>query len=325
MSNASALLRGLVDLRDKTIQKARIGFENRVRSALQGADDMQDEGLLLLNKWQNTFNNLEKAITKDLEDFSTTFPIVQEMSKLYGVGAITAAKVISLIDITKCPHISSLWKYSGYGQGDYWLEPVKTGGAFYTYEDRVSNIRRKVVAPKHGIQWKTLKKPVKDKVTGELITKEKIEVTPVPKPGWLLMTIRDVAVPGYCLSYNKRLKTNVWSLVDVLIKWSDEYRAEYHVCKEYYVTNRPKWPSGQQSAAARRKVMKLFLSHLWVVWRTLEKLPVTLPYAIEKLGHEHLKTPEQFGWYATEEMIDAKKAIKKVARAEKKALKELEA
>lgn len=35
---------------------------------------------------------------------------------------------------------------------------------------------------------------------------------------------------------------------------------------------------------AVRRMMKLFLSHLWEVWREAEGLPVRAPYAIDKLG-----------------------------------------
>jgi len=36
---------------------------------------------------------------------------------------------------------------------------------------------------------------------------------------------------------------------------------------------------------ALRKMIKLFLVCLWVVWREEEGLSVTKPYAIDRLGH----------------------------------------
>jgi len=41
----------------------------------------------------------------------------------------------------------------------------------------------------------------------------------------------------------------------------------------------------------RRRLVKLFLSHLWEVWRRLEGLPVRKPYAIEYLGHSTIIEP----------------------------------
>jgi len=42
---------------------------------------------------------------------------------------------------------------------------------------------------------------------------------------------------------------------------------------------------------AMRKMIKLFLACLWLVWRKAEGLPVTKPYAIDKLGHNSYIDP----------------------------------
>ena len=45
---------------------------------------------------------------------------------------------------------------------------------------------------------------------------------------------------------------------------------------------------GHVHGMALRKMIKLFLSNLWLVWREALKLPITKPYAHEKLGHTHI-------------------------------------
>lgn len=45
---------------------------------------------------------------------------------------------------------------------------------------------------------------------------------------------------------------------------------------------------------ARRKVAKVFLSCLWVAWRQIKGMPVSKPYAADKLNHTHLVTPEDW-------------------------------
>ncbi len=53
-----------------------------------------------------------------------------------------------------------------------------------------------------------------------------------------------------------------------------------------------KYSDGHMMARAQRYTVKMFLSHLWQVWRELEGLPVPGPYAIEFLqGHTHLISP----------------------------------
>ena len=59
---------------------------------------------------------------------------------------------------------------------------------------------------------------------------------------------------------------------------------------------------------ALRKVSKLFLGCLWLVWRKAEKLPMSNPYAIDRLGHTGMIKPE--------EMIDEKKT--EVVKSQKK-------
>lgn len=56
---------------------------------------------------------------------------------------------------------------------------------------------------------------------------------------------------------------------------------------------------GHLDMLAMRKMIKLFLACLWLVWRESEGLPVSSPYAIGELGHTHFIDP----W----EMVDKAK------------------
>lgn len=47
---------------------------------------------------------------------------------------------------------------------------------------------------------------------------------------------------------------------------------------------------------AVRRVIKLWLSHLWDTWRKFEGLPVTVPYANNHLGHDGFYDASEFGW-----------------------------
>ncbi|GAJ19172.1 unnamed protein product [marine sediment metagenome] len=48
---------------------------------------------------------------------------------------------------------------------------------------------------------------------------------------------------------------------------------------------------GHLDAMAVRKMIKLFLACLWLVWREAEGLPTRSPYAIEKQGHSSVISP----------------------------------
>lgn len=63
--------------------------------------------------------------------------------------------------------------------------------------------------------------------------------------------------------------------------------SERAVLPEQPVGNeRTYWTLGHCEAAARRKAAKVFLSHLWQVWREAEGLTVTAPYIVGKGEHD---------------------------------------
>jgi len=53
-------------------------------------------------------------------------------------------------------------------------------------------------------------------------------------------------------------------------------------------THKSIYSDGHIHAMAIRKMIKIFLQHLWVVWREAEGLPVTNPYVEDMLGHTHI-------------------------------------
>lgn len=54
----------------------------------------------------------------------------------------------------------------------------------------------------------------------------------------------------------------------------------------------PEWTVGRIHAMAKRRTVKLFLSHLLVVWREMEGLETPDPFPIGRLGHEHKIEPQ---------------------------------
>lgn len=124
---------------------------------------------------------------------------------------------------------------------------------------------------------------------------------------------------GERLHYNKRLKTMCWRLGKSLIRAAGPY---YHFYKEQKkkITEKLKGdgikiipsaklpkdkrgkkyePPGTMSVGhvdfmATRKMIKLFLSHLWIKWREAEGLKVTMPYAHDIMGHTDYVDPDCF-------------------------------
>lgn len=223
-------IRALVDLRDRQIQKARIQFSNRVSAIERGTDDYaHSEQYQTVSRWNQRFDELEKEIEHDITRAVRKEKIFKPLSSLKGIGPMLSAQIISMVDITRAAHISSLWRYAGYG--------VNSDGE------------------------------------------------------------RDRPIKGEPLVYNIRLKTSCYKVATQFMKNKNkEYRAIYDKAKEFYSTTKPDWTPGHCDAAAKRKMIKLFLSHLWLVWRELEGLPTSEPYAHAYQNHTHIKTPREFGW-----------------------------
>lgn len=221
------LLRALVDLRDKTIQKSRIAFSNRMGAVERGADNMDERSYKLLERWMNRFDELEDEIDETIEELVEDEPIVEYAIQVKGIGKMLAAKAICMIDIERDDTVSALWRYAGYGVVD-------------------------------GVK----EKPTK----------------------------------GEKLHYNARLKTTCYLIGGSFLKSNSPYRKVYDDAREYYDANRPDWTKAHKHNAAMRKMIKVWLAHLWLVWRTIKGLSTRPLYVNEKLGHSTYMNPQEFGW-----------------------------
>jgi len=107
----------------------------------------------------------------------------------------------------------------------------------------------------------------------------------------------DRPVKGEKLAYNKRLKTVCTFLIPrALLMAKSPYSEIFYKAREFYSINRPEWTKDHVRRSANRKMVKIFMSHLWLRWRQLEGLPISAPYVHARLGHTHNYPPEDFGW-----------------------------
>lgn len=104
---------------------------------------------------------------------------------------------------------------------------------------------------------------------------------------------RDRPTKGEKLPYNATLKKTCYLIATSFLRASSPYRREYDEAKAFYQEERD-WTLGHCDMAARRKMVKLFLSHLWLVWRDVRGLPVRAPYAMQILEHDGIKHPWEY-------------------------------
>lgn len=123
-------------------------------------------------------------------------------------------------------------------------------------------------------------------------------------------------VKGQKIDYSPFLKTLCWKLGEQFVKIGDRgyYGQKYQEFKAHEQKKAQaaglkilpqaeidKLPSpegtiseGHVHNRSKRKVVKLFLSHLWEVWRTLENLPTRNPYVCEKYPQHYYEPPPGF-------------------------------
>jgi len=109
---------------------------------------------------------------------------------------------------------------------------------------------------------------------------------------------------GQKINYNPHLKTLMWKIASSFEKQKatkSRYRRIYDEKKRYYL-NRPdlheaieKKKKGAKlhvRLMAMRFTVKRFLADTWIVWRKMEGLPVTKPYAHTILHHTDFVIPQ---------------------------------
>lgn len=93
---------------------------------------------------------------------------------------------------------------------------------------------------------------------------------------------------GKKIDYNPFLKTVCWKIGESFVKSRGEYRKVYDTSKTYYQQKFPAekkegkrtlYTKGHIHAMAKRRAVKLFLSHFWAKWREAEGLSVSEPFA----------------------------------------------
>lgn len=102
---------------------------------------------------------------------------------------------------------------------------------------------------------------------------------------------------GEVANWNATLRTCTWKVGKQFVKQGEFGRVLYDRYKDFY-TRRDNGTisNGHIDNRARRKVVKVFLSCLWVKWREIKELPVSKPFAHQHLAEEHTQiiTPEEW-------------------------------
>ncbi|MBA7678038.1 hypothetical protein ES703_86309 [subsurface metagenome] len=185
------------------------------------------------------------------------------------MGNENIAKVVGLIDIEKAHTVSSLWKFAGWDVQDG-AAPKRKKGKKLTY-----NSQLRVMTWRLGVSLLRAKGLFHDYYLKE---KDKYHQK------YLNKGFKIIATPTgrFCPQCQREVKAKA-------AKYCPDCNAPLSQKQE------PKGVifEGHLHRMALRKMIKLFLSLLWVVWRQAQGLSTRVPYPAEYLGHDHMIEPEE--------------------------------
>lgn len=304
-----ALVNNLYD-----VQKVRIGMANRNLALEQKSrEEIFDEHVVRLKK-------LERDIVKEMQGQITQFPISGWLLAQRGIGPSLTGQLIAIIrNIERFANISKLWSYSGMATmevcrkcGRRHLEGGKKAEWIVRVAKRLEeqHTKKKV---KKGKEEESLDADmaIADSDAGDEDTnftaKARKMLCDCENPDIKVTAQR--RIKKTIIDYNPKMKKLCRNIALSLIQYNefygemyngflDQYMARDNLLKDLNV-NKFKGPvlekikRGRAIKMARRKMVKIFLSHLWVQWRKIDGLPVTKPYVFDIKGHSDYIPPQE--------------------------------
>ncbi len=298
------------------IQKVRIAIENRNRALLEKNRE------LIFNDHVSRMKKLESDTVKEIGIEIGKFKITKWMTGQRGIGTSLAGQTIAIIrDIGRFSNVAKLWAYSGMATMEVCTKCGKKVLRSPKREEWIVRVAKR-------LEDQNSKKKIRDSQEAELIgidaavigndgedddhdtnfaVKAKKMLCACENPTTNVVAQR--RIKGAIIDYNPKMKKLCRNMALSLIQYNtfygDLYRgylAEYEQRdnllaninqKKYTEAVLEKIRASKAVKMARRKMIKIFLSHLWEKWRIMDGLPVTKPYIFSVAGHsDYIKPPE---------------------------------
>lgn len=277
------------------IQHMRIVFEGRFQATADTMYALYIERLV----------GLESFMKDNAEAQTKQYPIHKWLIAQKGLSYDLAGQLIGLIrDIKRFDNISKLWAYFGLAVVDVCQ---KCGKQWYPSEEKVERINH----IKDRQKEQEIKKIVKTR-SEDIIPAESM-VCNCEHPD--LKRTSQRPIKGTLLGYNPTAKMVAYKIGAQFVKQGDLYRDLYETFRTRYEaredlknevdSKRGKKVKGKNGSItetkgtahihnmAQRKMVKIFLQHLWLEWRKIENLPVSMPYVIDRMGHSDYIQPRK--------------------------------
>ncbi len=291
-------LRWLADSYEQA-QSVRKATGERIRAVLQGRDTTWGEHaseddpttvltliakgdelgpVPILGRTYHRHKHEEDELRKEMNTALLAHPAWPWMGRVKGIGPTLGAKVLARLDPQLADHASSFWAYCGLGT---------VPGERYRCET-CTLVRTWPVGYDVTGKHKALGK--------ERACKGALVLVAGPDDG--VRTAQPSPSRGQKSPYDQYAKKVMYLVGCSFLKAGEgPYESHYRKHRARLETERPGWADGRKHLTALRITEKLFLSHLWQVWREALGLEVSDPYVLAEMGHTGMIDP----WSMVEE------------------------
>jgi hypothetical protein len=285
-------LRWIADAYEQA-QRVRLETGERLRAILQGRDHRDtgsapahdasavlaeirsgesDGPVPILGRTYRRHAEAERDLRRAMLTALADHPAWPWMARVKGIGPTLAARLLARLDVAKAPSPSSFWSYCGLATVpgiEYRCVVCGLRSSFPT--------RYRVRGPHNDPRSQ-------QRCPGQL------EAVRGPDDGVRVAQPKPAAGERAC--YDQLAKKICYLIGVSFLRSGSAYERFYRRERAKLGRERPGWSDGRLHFAALRKMEKLFLAHLWVVWREGLGLPATTPYAHAILRHEEYLPPE---------------------------------
>lgn len=304
-------LRWLADAYEQA-QSIRVATAERIRAVLQGRDktwgnyvtDVDPDIVLksiakgeelgpvpLLGLTYYRHKMEEDELRKEMDLALQAHPAWPWMSRIKGIGPTLGAKVLAHFDPHLADHASSFWAFAGLATVPGESYHCETCGLTCAWPVgyNVTGVHQMLGSPG---AWKAKD----DEIDEKKKCKGKLVKVAGPEDG--VRTAQPRPAKGQKSPYDQYAKKVMYLLGSSFIKAGEgPYEAHYRKHRARLEVERPGWADGRKHFTALRITEKLFLAHLWQIWREALGLPTGDPYAMAELGHTGFIDP----WSMVEE------------------------
>jgi len=217
--------------------------------------------------------DMEKALERDLSQAVEDMAIMRWLKEVRGIGTRFSASLVSIImDIGDWPVVSAVWSYFGMDTITVCLNcrSISLEGA-----DRIEFLMKQAQRRWRLHQLRKEKSGVneEDFITSAFADSEK-ELCSCEEPDVHEVAPKREFFHGLLITWNPFAKTTVYKIASQFVKQGGFYRIHYDRAKAFYVNrDGDRLTPGHIEQRARRVVAKLFLSHVFEMWRRSEGLP----------------------------------------------------